>query len=246
MESLGGQLGIVVENLEEFGRVASNLDIATNIEANDIALQLGQITNIMDDLDFTTFEQFGDSLVRLGNNVAAQESSIMNVAQRLAAIANVTSMTTPQLLGWSAAIASTGQRSESAATAISNSITGIGKAVSEGGKKLDAFAKIAGMSADEFKAKWENSSSEALEAFVVGLGRLTDSSTEAIKALASVGIKSVRQETSLLALSQTIDNLHDSVTMATDAFNGVSDQWGAAGDAAREADQKSQGFSGTL
>lgn len=246
MEALGGQLGITVDALQEFGETASNLDIATNISAEDIAIQLGQITNIMDDLDFSTFDNFADALVRLGNNTATTESRIMEVAQRMSAVANVTSMTTPQLLGWSAAIASTGQRSESAATAISNSITGIGKAVAEGGATLEQFAHIAGMSADEFKEKWETSSSEALEAFVKGLGNLSETSTDAIAALESVGISSVRQTTALLALSQTVDNLDDSIEMSKNAFNGVSDQWGKAGDAAREAQNKSEGFSGSL
>ena len=239
MEALGGQLGVTIEKLEEFGAVAANLSIATDIGAEDVALQLGQLTNIMSDLNEDTFQNVGDALVRLGNNTATTESKIMGVAERMAAIANVTSMTTPDLLAWSAAIASTGQRSESAATAINNSITGIGQAVAEGGKKLDAFAKIAGMTAEEFKTLWQESSSDALEAFVKGLGSLTDESTEAIAALDSVGISSVRQETALLALSQTIDNLDNSMQLAREGFNG-------GGDAAREAAQKADGFSGAL
>jgi len=239
MESLGGQLGIAVSRLQEFGEVASHLDIATDIGAEDIALQMGQLKNIMSDFDDSNFVNFADALVRLGNNTATTESAIMNVAQRMAAVANVTSMTTPELLAWSAAIASTGQRSESAATSITRTITGIGQAVSEGGASLQQFAKIAGMSAEEFEDKWRNSSSEALEAFVKGLGTLTDDSTEAIAALDAVGISSVRQETALLALSQTIGNLDASLEHATVGWNN-------SGDAAREAGEKSKGFSGAL
>lgn len=247
MEALGGQLGVLSHNLEQFGRLGSNISIATDIEANDAALQLGQMQNIMSDLEnMDDLEHFGDALVRLGNNAAAQESAIMNVAQRIAAVGNVTSMSAPEVLGWSAAIAETGQRSESAATALSRTITGIGEAVNKGGSTLQNFAAIANMSTDEFKAAWENSSSDALKAFIVGLEGLTDSSTAAIQALDDVNISSVRQETALLALSQTVDNLDDNITMSKDAFNGMSDAWGDAGDAAREAQNKSEGFSGSL
>jgi TP901 family phage tail tape measure protein len=242
MESLGGQFGVTVDKLQSFGEVASHLDIATDIGASDIALQMGQLSNIMSDFSYDNFENFADSLVRLGNNTATTESAIMNVAQRMAAVANVTSMTTPELLSWSAAIASTGMRSESAATAITKTITGIGQAVAGGGKTLQAFADIAGMSAEKFEQSWRTSSSEALESFVKGLERLTDDSTDAIDALESVGIKSVRQSTAMLALSQTIDNLDKSLEMSVDAWNGIGDEWGQAGDAAREAHNKSDGF----
>lgn len=247
MEALGGQLGIATESLQSFGENASNLLIATDFDdAEELALKLGQLTNVMGDLDESTFENFADALVRLGNNTATTESGIMNVAQRMSSVANVTSMTTPQLLAWSAAIASTGQRSEAAATAVTKTITGIGQAVAGGGDTLVQFAQIAGMTADEFREAWANSSSEALEAFVKGLETLSDDSTDAIEALDSVGITSVRQETALLGLSQTIENLDASIKMSQDAFDGVSDQWGDAGDAAREAQRKSEGFSGSL
>lgn len=240
MESLGGQLGIAAQDLQQFGELASNLVISTDIEAGDVALQLGQISNIMSDLsDMDSIERFGDALVRLGNNAAAQESAIMNVAQRIAAVANVTSMSSAQVLGWASAVAETGMRSESAATAIVNTIEGIGNAVAAGGATLEQFASIAGMSADEFKAKWANSSSEALQAFVEGLEVLTDDSTAAIEALDSVGISSVRQETALLALSQTVDNLSGNIAMAESAFR-------SGGDAAQEAQNKSEGISGSL
>jgi TP901 family phage tail tape measure protein len=239
IESLGGQLGIAASALQSFGENIANVVIATDITAEDAALKFGQLTNVMSDLDDTTFQNVADALVRLGNTTATTESEIFNVAQRMSAVANVTRMTAPELLAWSAAIASTGQRSESAATAITRTITGIGEAVAEGGKKLDAFAEIAGMSSDKFEQVWRESSSDALKAFVKGLETLTDDSTEAISALDEAGISSVRQENALLALSQTIENLDGALWNATDAFNG-------GGDAAREAQQKSEGFSGSL
>jgi len=246
MEALGGQLGVSTDALNEFGEVASNLDIATDIDAETIALQLGQISNVMSDLDETTFDNFGDAIVRLGNNMAAQESSIMNVAQRMSSVANVASMSTPDLLALSAAIASTGQRSESAATAISNTMTGIASAVAAGGKNLKAFAEIADMSADGFASAWMTDPMTALKAFVNGLESLSDTNVGAIAALEEMGISSIRQETALLGLASTVDVLDDALKMSNDAFNGVSDQWGQAGDAAIEAQRKSEGFSGSM
>lgn len=245
MQALGGQLGVMVEDLEQFGQMASNLDIATNIDAESIALQLGQIGNVLG-LDIDGMQGFSDALVRLGNNMPTQESAIMNVAQRFGAVATTAKFSGEEILAWSAAIASTGQRSEAAATAIGNTVSGIEQALASGGDDLNQFARIAGLSADEFAAKWKSSPTEALKLFIQGLHTLTESDESAVAALENMGITGVRQQQTLLGLSQTIDNLDSALAMSTDAWNGVADQWGQADDAAVEAQKKSEGFSGAL
>lgn len=246
IESLGGQLGLAASALQEYGETISNMDIATDMDAEELALKMGQLQNVMDDFDDTQFRNAADSVVRLGNNMAAQESSIINVAQRLSSVWNTAKMSTPDLLAFSAAIASTGQRSESAATAISNTITGISSAVANGGDDLKGFASIAGMSAEAFAEAWQTRPTETLKAFIEGLEGLSDSNTAAIAALENIGISSVRQETALLGLASTIDTIDDAITMSADAWDGIADEWGQAGDAAREAQNKSEGFSGAL
>ena len=245
MQALGGQLGILIDDLGTFGEITSNLDIATDIGAEDIALQLGQMANVMQ-LDITEMQGFADALVRLGNNMPAQESRIMNVAQRFAAVASTANFSGSEILAWSAAIASTGQRSEAAATAIGNTVSAIEQAVVNGGSDLKQFAAIAEMSAEEFKAAWKEDPTEALRAFIQGLQTLKDSDESAVAALENMGITGVRMQQTLLGLSQTIDSLDDALAMSSNAWDGISDQWGDAGDAAREAQNKSEGFSGTL
>lgn len=245
MQALGGQLGVLSEDLQQFGEIGSNLDIATDLDAEDIALKLGQISNVLQ-LDIDGMQGFADALVRLGNNMPAQESAIMAVAQRFGAVASTANFSGEEVLAWSAAIAATGQRSEAAATAISNTVSGIEQAIATGGNDLKQFAAIAGMSADEFQESWKQGPTEALKAFINGLQTLNDSDESAVAALENMGITGVRQQQTLLALSRTIDSLDEALVMSSNAWNGVSDQWGQAGDAAIEAEKKSKGFSGTL
>ena len=252
MQALGGQLGILADDLGRFGEISSSLDIATNINAEDIALQLGQVANVLH-LDIDGMQGFADALVRLGNNMPAQESAIMNVAQRFGAVATTANFSGAEILAWSAAIASTGQRSEMAATAIGNTVSGIEQAVAQGGNSIKAFATIAGMSAEEFTAAWQDSPTNALKAFIEGLHKMTESKESAVAALEDMGITGVRQQQTLLGLSQTVDNLDNALSMSADAWNGVSDQWGNStdqlgntGDAAIEAAKKAEGFSGAL
>ena len=245
MQALGGQLGVLTEDLEKFGTIGSNLDIATDMDAEDIALKLGQISNVLQ-LDINGMQGFADALVRLGNNMPAQESAIMAVAQRFGAVAATANFSGEEVLAWSASIAATGQRSEAAATAISNTVSGIEQAIASGGGTLKQFAAIAGMSADEFEKSWQTGPTEALKAFISGLQTLNESDQSAVAALESMGITGVRQQQTLLALSRTIDSLDKALTISSNAWHGVSDQWGKAGDAAVEAEKKSKGFSGAL
>lgn len=245
IEAMGGQLGIAVENLEAFGTVVSNLDIATNMDADTIAEKLGQLNGIMPDIN-DNYEAFGDALVRLGNNMPAQESAIMDITSRIGSMGSIVGMSTPEILAWASAIAATGQGAESAGTAISNTMSDIEGAVASGGDKLQAFADVAGVSAEEFAESWNTNPSEAMLTFVEGLKRIDEEGGSVDGTLQSLGITGVRQKQALQGLTQTCDTLNDALTMSNDAWNGVADEWGEAGDAAREASQKSEGFSGTL
>jgi TP901 family phage tail tape measure protein len=295
MEAMGGQLGIATKDLEDFARVASNLDIATDIDADEVAKQLGQLSNILG-WGEGDMERYGDALVRLGNNMPALESDITNIATRVSSQGKVVGMSTDQVLAWSTALASTGQKSEAAGTALARTMSQIEAAVggadtsvvdfadacgmsiqefisaaqggddavaalaeqagvsfdevkeamSGGNDKLERFAAVAGMSAEEFQRSWGEDASGTLEAFVKGLKGIDDAGGSMDATLADLGITAVRQKQGLVGLTQTTETLDDALEMSADAWNGASDQWGAAGDAAREADRKTEGFSGSL
>ena len=257
IEAMGGQLGIQAKNLEAFAEVISNLEIATDIEAEDMAKYVGQLSNIMRDInqddtaEYTrNITSFSDALVRLGNNSAAQESSIMKVMMRIASLGTISGFTTPQLLAISTAVAATGQGCEAAGTAISKTFSNIEAAVGAGGDTLQAFADVAGMSAQEFADAWNNDPLKAFDAFIAGLKGIDEAGGSVDNTLRSLKINSVRQKQALEGLVTTYDVMQDSLRMSQDAWDGVSTEiHGAieeAGDAAREAGRKSEGFSGEL
>lgn len=245
IEAMGGQLGITVDKLQEFGEVASNLDIATDMDSDTIAEQLGQLNNILD-WGEGDMERYSNALVRLGNNMPAQESHISQIATRISSMGQIVGMTTDEVLAWSTAAAATGQGAEAAGTALSRTMSQIETAVANGGDKLDQFAAVAGADAETFAKTWGDSPSSALQQFILGLKRIDDEGGSVDKTLGDLGINAVRQKQLLQSLTTTTDVLSDALIMSKDAWNGIDDQWGAAGDAAREAAQKSEGFSGAL
>lgn len=246
IQAIGGELGVATEDLRTFAETVSNLNVASNLSVDEAATSLGQLDNILDDLNGDTMPNFADALVRLGNNGASTESQITDIASRIGSMASIVGMSTPEILAWSSTIASTGQGAEAAGTAISNTIRDIETAVAKGGDSLQSFADVAGMSAEEFRSAWENDPSSALQAFIEGLNRIEDEGGSALTTLGDLGITAARQTQAIQGLMQMIGGLNDNMQMSENAWNGVSDAWGQAGDAANEAQAKSEGFSGSL
>lgn len=246
IQAIGGELGVATDDLQVFAETVSNLDIATDLDAEEAATALGQLDNIMNDLSGATMPQFSDALVRLGNNGASTETQIIDIAKRIGSMASIIGMSTPEVLAWASSIASTGQNAEAAGTAISNTMADIESAVAVGGDSLQAFAEVAGMSAQQFTDAWNSDPSTAMKSFIEGLKNVEADGGSATATLADLGITATRQVQAIEGLMQTIDGLDDNLQMSNDAWNGVSDQWGEAGDAANEAAKKAEGFSGAI
>jgi len=269
IEAIGGQLGVTVDNLEAFGKVVSDLSIATDdaFETEDIALWLGKMANIMH-INSEEYDNFADSLVRLGNSEPALESDIANITSRFAGMASIVGMTPDQILAIATAATATGQKAESAGGSLMRTLGRIESAtagVTEGMRNLDdmteedieefeaakdsleGYAKITHMTADEFAKSWEQDPTHTFQKFVNGLKEIKEEGGSVENTLHEVlGIGSIRDRQLLSGLTQTTDVLAESLQMSFNAYNGISDAFGAAGDAAREAENKSMGFSGTL
>lgn len=111
---------------------------------------------------------------------------------------------------------------------------------------LQMIADVAHMSADDFAMTWESDPTAALEAFIRGLNDIEGAEGSADKVLTDLGITATRQKQAIQGLMQTIDGLDDNLEMSRNAWNGISDEWGEAGDAANEAQKKAEGFSGQM
>lgn len=257
IEAMGGQLGIASESLGAFAETVSNLDIATNMDSDEIAEMLGKLQNI---LGMTTdeFSRFGDALVRLGNNEPALEGDVMNITNRFAGMAKIVGMSGDEMLGWATAATATGQKAEAAGSAMQRFLSNAEGAVNKGGASLKEWAKVAGMSSKEFKESFKNDVSGTLYKFIEGLGKMQSSGKSVNQELKDLGINNVRDKQLIEGLAMQMANatdetnvLRDSLEMSKAAWNGQDwvDGTGKiekAGDASREAARKSEGFSGAF
>ena len=170
----------------------------------------------------------------------------------------VVGMQPDEMLAWSAAASATGQKAEAAGSSMQRFISNMETAVVSGGDDLEAWAKVARMSGEEFKQAFEEDASNAMFKFVEGLGEMQKNGDSVNQTLKELGINNVRDKQLLEGLAVQMANSKDGTTvlgealkMAGDAYHGMATEMkdGSieyAGDAAREAGKKAEGFSGQV
>lgn len=216
-EELGGQLGIAKDNLQEFAEITTGLDIATNMDVEQASTNLARFANITR-MSAEDYRAYGNVIVGLGNNLATTESEISDMSMRIASAGTQAGMTQPQIMGIAGALSSLGMEAEAGGSAVSTVITNIDKSVAMGGDSLEAFAEVAGMSAEQFAEAWKSDAAGAFEAFLGGLSQAENMNVT----LDELGVTELRQSDALRRLAGNTDLLGNAVQLANEQWKDGS------------------------
>lgn len=212
------RLGIAKENLISFSRVMLDLGNVSDLSSEQAATALARFANITGTAA-EDYSRLGSTIVALGNNFATSESEITNMSSRLAAAGRLAHLSEAQIMGLAAAMSSVGIEAEAGGTAMTQTLTAMEKAVTSGGEKLEQFARVAGMSSQEFSDAWANDPITAIQAFISGLSGLDEKGESATQVLEDLGLSGIRQSDMLKRLALASDTLVDAVDLANRAWD---------------------------
>lgn len=212
-----GRFGIANEDLLAFTETAIKLGVSTNLSADKAAESLTRLANIVK-LPGDQFDNLGASIVALGNDFPTTEAEIANFARRLAGAGTVAGLTTPEILGFSAALPSLGIRAEAGGTAFSRVFINMNSAVLDGGEALKGFADVAGTTSDEFGSMFKDNPTEAVLQFIEGIERLNSEGANTPAILKDIGLGEIRVRDALLRSAGNTDLMREAVEKANVAW----------------------------
>ena len=212
-----GQLGIKKENIVEFSKTMIDLGESTNLTADEAATSMARFANIVQ-MPQSEFRRLGSTIVDLGNNFATTEKEILEMSLRLAGTGHLVGLTEPQILAVATAMSSVGINAEAGGSSFSRVMQKINTQVLSGGKKLELFAKVAGMSAQNFAHEWKTEPQIALLAFLDGLKKVKESGGDVTNTLKELGIKSTQEVDTMQRMAGAGDLLSRALKTANGAW----------------------------
>lgn len=216
-----GQLGVARDDVLGFTATMVDLGETTNLTAEEAATNIAQISNVMGTMEregAQGVERFGSALVALGNDGASTEAEILNMAQRIAGAGASLGASEADVLALSNTLASMGVRAELGGGVATRVLLKMRTAVDEGGESVQAFADVAGTSAEEFAAKFSSSPMEALQLVAKGIDRTNDAGGNLTATLKDMGIKGTEEMQVMLALANSGDLLTESLELGAKAW----------------------------
>ena len=209
-----GALGIATDAIDEFTRTVALIGETTDVTAQDAATSLGVLANILK-LREDDFDNFGATLVDLGNKGASTEAQILAIAERSGAGASLIGIAADETLGWASAAANLGIEAEAGGSALQKffleSLNNL-----QDNDTLETMAVTAGTTADAFKLAFEEDASGALATFIDGLGELDEASR--LDVLDNLGFNDIRIQRLILGLAGDTEMLAETLGIANTAW----------------------------
>lgn len=211
------QLGIAQENVLAFAKTMIMLgDASTDLDAEGASQRLAKFATVTK----TTADEYnrlGSTVMKLGNSFATTEDQLTTMATKMAGVGSVAGLTQPQILALAAAASSVGVEAAAGSTSLSKIIRQIQTAVVTG-EKLSDFAKVAGMSAEEFRRAWGDNAVKAIADFIAGLGNMDKQSGAAIITLNNLGITNDRVVKTITSLANNSELLYQTIETSDTAW----------------------------
>lgn len=211
-----GQLGIQTDNITLFTKTMADMEVATNLTSDEAATDFAKFANITN-MSQKYFDRLGSSVVALGNNMATTESDTVAMGMRIAAAGTQVKLSQADIMAYAASLSSVGIEAEAGGSAFSKLLVNM-QLAAETGKGLAGYAKVAGMSGQEFQTAYKTSPTTAINAFLAGLNDTERNGKSAIAVLNDMGIKETRLRDTLLRAANASDLFAGALQISNSAW----------------------------
>ena len=211
LAAVAGQLGVEAKNVSSFTEVIGKLSVATNMTGQQAATSLARFLNVTNE-STESANKFASVMVELGNNVAAQESEIIQLAQNFGATGTVAGLSAEDILAYSAATRESGVAAAAGATALGKMFMNISNAVKEGNvSKLQTLSELIGR---DFATAFREDGAMAVQEMLEGISRLSQQGKSVTPVLNELGLSNVRTSRAVLSLANNNEGLAKSIELA--------------------------------
>ncbi|AGO49264.1 tail length tape-measure protein [Cellulophaga phage phi38:2] len=218
LEESAGQLGVKGSaDILKFAGTLAKLEKASDVQGAEGASNIVRLLTLTGE-GVGVVDRFSSALVNLGNNSAATEGEILGVSSEVARSVAAYKFTSAEILGVSTALKSLDVRPEAAGTAVGKVMRGIELATIKGGKQLEGFSKIMGMTPKEVKKAFAESPQKSFNMFIKGLQKVSDEGGSVAESLIGVGLSGETVSKGIIPLATNYSLLEEKMKLANDGF----------------------------
>jgi TP901 family phage tail tape measure protein len=211
MAEMGAQMGISGhDNLLKFTEVVARLGATADMTGQDAAMMMARIAQV-NHVPIDKIENLASAVLAVSSKFNATTPEVLRMTMQMQGLGAQAGLSATDMLGLAAAVSSSGIRIESGGTAIGRMARDIAQATVEGGEKLEEFARIAGMSAEQFKQAWNTDAGSTFAQLFKGLASEGDN---LFHTLDKLGWQNVRVGSTAGALSKAFEHVAKGMTEA--------------------------------
>ena len=210
--TLGNQLGVGADEIARFTELVAKFSTVSGMTAEASAQAFGRLSNILG-IPISDADRLASAIELVGVRSAATDQEIIGLTERLGASATRAGFTADQVVGLAGALGSLGVAPERAQGVFETYFNSLNESLSEGGKKMEAFAAVTGRSADDLNAAVRSGGGFAVfQDFIKGLQGAD--TVQLSGALDTLGLSGLRANEVIGRISQRMPLLQKSFDTA--------------------------------
>lgn len=226
--TVAGQLGVKgSQNILAFTETLAKLETASDIAGEQGGANIARLLTLVDG-GVQNVSDFGDEIVRLGNNFAATENEILGNATAIAQNTGVYKLGRQAVLAYATATKAVGIESEITGSTIGKTLGLIEKALRTG-QGIEAIVELTGKNINELQRLFKEDSGAVFTSLLSGLSKVDKAGGSVNEKLEQLGITAVRDQRVIGSLATAgYDTLARAITDVANASGALGEEFETA------------------